>query len=309
LGVGDARYDAPLRTLKEAADPAGALLALADEDVVSALAASAREADPYLANVLATEAHNRLLRLRAITGAMEEGVVVTATDGRVVYVNRATERMFQLDAAAIANPGSWPAMHGGREGFERYQRLLEEQVRLQGTARVETEMQRPDGERLWTEQVVTPLKNVTGEEVGWVLVIRDVTEPRRLQEGLQHANDLLEAVFSAMLPVSILVDADLRVLRVNAAFEDLLALSEDEVVGRPLASVVPLSPENEVALRGALATGRGFESRGEPDPAGQRIWDWMAEPLRDARGDVMGLMVVAMDVTDRPGVHRGYDGD
>lgn len=304
--MGDARFDAPLRALQESTDPAGALHDLPDEDVISALAASARKGDPYLANVLATEAHNRVLRMRAITDSMSEGVMVATADGRMVYVNPAAERMFGLDLAAFRSEGAEARLHVSPEAHAQYQRVLTEQMRAQGVARIEHEMRRADGTRFWTEQSLTVLRNAAGEESGWVLLVRDVTEPHRLQEDLRRALDMHEAMLSSTPAVILIVDRDFRIVRANRAFTAVTGLPEDAVVGRPLADAVPIPADNEAAMRDALETGLVFEATDEPDAAGERLWDWSAVPLRRGEGNAWGLLIVAVDATERRDAQRRF---
>jgi PAS domain S-box-containing protein len=304
--MGDVRYDAPLRAVKDASDRIQALHALADEEVIAALAASARSGDPYLSNVLATEAHNRVLRMRAITDSMSEGVVAATADGRIVYVNPAAERIFGVDRAAFFEGRAEALLHVSPESLRRYRQILTEQYRARGAARIEFEMRRADGTRFWTEQTLTALRNAAGDEAGWVLVIHDVTEPRALRERLSRANALHEAVFTSVPVIAIVVDRDLRVVRANPAFTLHRGIPEEAVLGMPLTEVLRVYPENEVAIRAALATGRTFESVGEPDPAGQRLWDWSAVPLRDPDGQVGGLLITALDTTDRHNAQKGF---
>jgi hypothetical protein len=63
--MGDRRFSESLVRLREASDRSAAITRLSYEDLVLALAASSREREPYLANVLATELLNRSRRGRA----------------------------------------------------------------------------------------------------------------------------------------------------------------------------------------------------------------------------------------------------
>lgn len=63
--MGDVRFTPHDERVANAADAAEALRRMADEEVVMALAAASRRGDPLLANVLATEAQNRMRRTRA----------------------------------------------------------------------------------------------------------------------------------------------------------------------------------------------------------------------------------------------------
>ena len=71
--MGDARFEEPYERLADASDRASALRRLSHAEVIQALAAASRAQDPYLANVLATEALNRYRRLAALFAAIALG--------------------------------------------------------------------------------------------------------------------------------------------------------------------------------------------------------------------------------------------
>lgn len=99
--MGDARFSHPLRQVRAAEDRAAAIRELADHDVVQALAGASREQDPYLANVLATEALNRLSRKSAIVESAAQGLLTLDLSGRVLYANPAAQALANAKADAL----------------------------------------------------------------------------------------------------------------------------------------------------------------------------------------------------------------
>lgn len=94
--MGDVRFLVPYETIRGASDRAGAIQALSDEEVVAALAVCSGVDEPLLANVLATEAMNRLRRASAVVDGMSEAVLATDAEGRVRFANPALERMLGM---------------------------------------------------------------------------------------------------------------------------------------------------------------------------------------------------------------------
>ncbi|HWG90736.1 MAG TPA: hypothetical protein VNZ52_07825 [Candidatus Thermoplasmatota archaeon] len=72
--MGDRRFEAPYDRLADADNAVETLRGFRHEEVIEALAAASRKDDPLLANVLATEALNRIARARVIGGAFALGV-------------------------------------------------------------------------------------------------------------------------------------------------------------------------------------------------------------------------------------------
>lgn len=90
--LGDSRFEPHYAAIR---DRTRDIREFSDTDLVFALAAASRERDPLLANIIATESHNRIRRLGAITHHMAEAVLGMDQEGRVFFVNPAAERMLQ----------------------------------------------------------------------------------------------------------------------------------------------------------------------------------------------------------------------
>ncbi|HEY0778727.1 MAG TPA: PAS domain-containing protein, partial [Gemmatirosa sp.] len=117
--------------------------------------------------------------------------------------------------------------------------------------------------------------------------------------------DALEATYQSA-PVGLCVlDADLRFVRINARLAEINGRPVEAHRGRTIAEVVPgVAAAAEPMLRRVLATGEpviGLELSGETPaaPGVHRTWVESWYPLRDAAGGVVGVNIVADDVTDR----------
>ncbi|MFE5935456.1 PAS domain-containing protein [Streptomyces sp. NPDC056470] len=117
---------------------------------------------------------------------------------------------------------------------------------------------------------------------------------------------VLDAVFTQS-PVGLhVLDADLRVLRINSAAAGMRGTSERDIVGRPFSEVYSRfgSGETEDALREVLASGVPlFERRvaGYPlvDPAREHVFSVSVFRLEDDLGRPLGLVASSVDVTAR----------
>ena len=104
--MGDVRYDEAYERVADAADRGVAVRSLSHAEVIQALAAASRAHDPYLANVLATEALNRYRRLAAVFAAVAlgTGFVIGARTVLLVFFavdHHAWDDYLQLTAATV----------------------------------------------------------------------------------------------------------------------------------------------------------------------------------------------------------------
>lgn len=104
--MGDRRFAAAYLRLRDSPEPAATIHVMSDEDVVQALAHASREHEPYLANVLATEALNRLAQRHRWLRLVETfyhvhdqlGIGLIIVDGgKTFYANDAFRRLVGRD--------------------------------------------------------------------------------------------------------------------------------------------------------------------------------------------------------------------
>ncbi len=117
---------------------------------------------------------------------------------------------------------------------------------------------------------------------------------------------MLEALFTRS-PVGLhLLDPQLRVVRLNTAAPALRGASTKEMTGRPVRDVYRMVEDNdlETLLRRVLETGETLwrqlvRARTKDEPPEERCFEATAIRLEGRRGEVLGLAITAVDVTER----------
>lgn len=108
--MGDARYDPVYLRVAHAYDRAAILREMTDVEVVRALAAASRARDPLLANVLATEAENRMRRAGIAAARAPECILTLDADGRLTYANDAALRLLGCRRDELVGSVIWQAI-------------------------------------------------------------------------------------------------------------------------------------------------------------------------------------------------------
>lgn len=247
--MGDARFIPHYERVANAADAAEALRRMQDEEVVMALAAASRHGDPLLANVLATEAQNRMRRSRAALEHLGEGVVSVDREERVTFVNPAAARMLGCAPRDLVG-ASLHARHGS-VGLHPDGRCCVVRAMQSGlSVHCETETLRHETRgHFAVAYTAAPLVR-EGEVEGAVLVFADATERKRAERALRESEarwrSLSEASFEA-----ILVHDRGRILDANRACADLLGVRREDLLGRDALDFV--LPEYWPLARHAMA--------------------------------------------------------
>jgi PAS domain S-box-containing protein len=127
---------------------------------------------------------------------------------------------------------------------------------------------------------------------------------RTAAEARRHADELEATYRSAPVGMCVL-DAELRFVRINDRLAEMNGPAAADHVGRTVREVLPaLADDAEPLLRRVIDTGEplvGVEITGETPaaPGDTRTWIESWYPLRDGAGAVVGINVVAEDVTER----------
>jgi PAS domain S-box-containing protein len=126
---------------------------------------------------------------------------------------------------------------------------------------------------------------------------RSESSARRHSEGIGPIYD------SAHIGLCVL-DRDLRFVHINAHLAQINGIAADEHIGRTVREVLPaLADALEPGLRRVIDTGEAahdVEVSGETSaqPGVRRIFTESWLPLRDASGEIVGINIVAKEITD-----------
>lgn len=240
--MGDVRFEPAYAAVAQAADRAKAIRSLDDDGVIDALAAASRSQDPLLANVLATEAANRMHRLSAAIDHMAEGFASLDCDGTVRRLNPAGERLLGV-RREDALGRSFHALVDHRDGSG--QLVPHEECRLLSVTEhgrpVEAEGEyfvRRDSSRLCVAYTSAPIRS-RDEIDGIVVVFRDCEARRAHEDTLQEARRLYRSLFEH-LPIPVVsLDARGTVLDANRAAETHTGRSAAEARGHRFDAFLP----------------------------------------------------------------------
>src|SRR6478735_4090442 len=129
-------------------------------------------------------------------------------------------------------------------------------------------------------------------------------EQYRLTRELAKERKLLVELINSSPDGICVKDLDLRFIRVNEVYADMLGRGPADLVGKRLSELPPVSTdalETEVAEHALLTQGSAVLDQVKPahSPTGSRWYSAAKAPLRDLSGEVSGLVEIKRDVTDR----------
>lgn len=143
-----------------------------------------------------------------------------------------------------------------------------------------------------------PLRNETGTITGALGVALDITESTRAREALQHSETYLRLVIGQVPGAIWSTDRNLRFTSFHANEREDLALKPHHVPGMTLAEFFASDAERQESLAAHQRACAGETVAYESTVYDRQYFTYL-EPLRNAAGDIVGVLGIAVDITLR----------
>ena len=227
---------------------------------------------------------------------MHEGMVVLDAQDRITDMNPAAERLLEILAAqAIGRPIA--------EVLRAWPQVLDH---FGGTLETVDEIVIGSGETLrWYEVRISPLKDRRQRVAGRVVTVRNITERKQTEERLLQERNLLRTVIDNVPDQIFVRDLANRFLMSNLSDAHTMGVEDPEdLVGKTDYDFY--SPEQAAHFQAdnlaVIQSGQPLVNREEQagEMNGHPRWVLTTKvPLRDRQGDIIGLVGIARDVTER----------
>jgi len=164
---------------------------------------------------------------------------------------------------------------------------------------------RKDGSRFWAHVVIDPIREPSGELLGFAKITRDITERKAAEQSLQHSQEELRLLVQSVIDYAIYrLDPTGRVASWNAGAQRIKGYLPEEIIGQHFSRFYTeedrAAGEPARALATAEREGRyekeGFRIRKD----GTRFWAHVViDPIRDPDGRLRGFAKITRDITER----------
>ncbi len=261
-----------------------------------------------MCRALRRHAADRLGLLESAVVHARDAVVVleaepTRGPGRsVLYVNEAFTRMTGYTAGEVVGR-SLHFLRGPKSCPTTLARIKDALAR---TAPLQVELLNycKDGSELWVELSLVPVRDEAGRCRHWVMIQRDASDRKRVEEALRQNEELLRGMFeNAAAGVSV-VDGRGRLVSANPAFAAMLGRPVEDLLGRaPREFTHPDDWAAQSPLWGEVIDGKrdGYQLRKRYlRPDGSTVWaELSVAVVRGPGGEYVRAIGVTVDMTDR----------
>lgn len=237
-------------------------------------------------------------RFRAIADAAPVMFWAADANGRCTFVNRNWQEFTGRSLTDDLLDGWVESIHP--DDREAYLALRSAAIGREEDFVGECRVRRMDGEYRWTRQYSVALRDEQGHIVSYSGYVIDITNQRTVEAALNESTQRLEAIINAAPFVIVTANLDGTVESWNAAAEQLLGWTADEIVGTPN---LDLFLEDE-SLEAIARIDHGYffsDIELKCRHRNGRAVDMLASvvPLVEPSGEVLRVLAVGQDITIR----------
>lgn len=258
---------------------------------------------------LERELREREAQLRAALAIARMGTFQLDVQSGAVEASDATRALFEVPAGVESTVAMFlRRVHA--DDRSRVREAMDRSIHTGEAHEIEYRIVDRHGEERWllSRADVLPAPHGGGARLLGALV--DISDRKRSEALLAERFAELEDIY-AHAPVGLcVVDRDFRFVRVNRRLAEINGVSVIDHLGRKVREIVPdLADETERMLTRLFETGQpmlDLEISGETpaQPAVERVWRENWHPIRNERGEVVGVNVVALEVTSEVAAER-----
>ncbi|HUD88259.1 MAG TPA: PAS domain S-box protein [Xanthobacteraceae bacterium] len=229
-------------------------------------------------------------------------VYITNAAGLITYYNEAAAAMWghhpQLGRSEWC--GSWKLYWPDGRSLPHDQCPMALALREKRPIRgMEAVAERPDGIRVPFIPYPTPLYDTSGELIGAVNMLVDITDRKRAEQYAQRLASIVEFSDDAIVAK----DLDGVITNWNRGAERLFGYTAEETIGRPITILIPpdrLDEEHEIL--GRIRRGEHvdhYETIRRCKDGSLLDISLTISPLKNAEGKIIGASKIARDITER----------
>jgi len=245
-----------------------------------------------------------------------DAVMATDMDMRILLYNQRAKEFFGYGEEEVIGKSAWEMHLKEKVEPERLEQAIRT-VRETGVYEYDVHGEFPGGNDRWFHSVVTPLGNEKGEQLGYVLNSRDVTEHKKAEEALRESEERYrklydeskraEEIYRSLLHTSAdaiaIYDMEGNARYSNPSFTKIFGWTLDEIEGKR----IPFLPESEreatmAGIREVVEEGRpiqDFETKRYTKDGRVIDINISASRYDDHEGKPAGMLVVLRNTSER----------
>ena len=156
----------------------------------------------------------------------------------------------------------------------------------------------------WVQTDKIPIFGKNGIPVGLIGFAQDITERKQAEEALRHERDFAQGLVNTAQAIVLTLDTESRIIHFNPYMEEISGYHLEEVKGKDWFTTFLPERNREKTRELFLTAISDIQTRGNIDAiltkdGQERDIVWYDKTLKDSSGNVIGLLTIGQDITER----------
>ncbi|MFA5368279.1 MAG: PAS domain S-box protein, partial [Dehalococcoidia bacterium] len=245
-------------------------------------------------------------KLRAIFESIGDGVSIINMQGKVVEVNETALRTsgYSKEEFLSKNGLELIAEKDRARAYDEMYKAFE----VGYTRPIEFAIVRKDGTEYPGEAASMILRDNSGNPIGLVSILRDITERKQMEEKLRQSEEKIRQIFNSVGVGITVTDIEGKAVEVNDFGLQLCGYSKEEMIGRNGISIIAEKdrPRIIAAMIEAFQTGKSViqEFTALKNDGSEYEVEAIATVLSDGPEKPTGLIISITDISERKRIER-----
>ncbi|NUO08725.1 MAG: PAS domain S-box protein [Candidatus Brocadia sp.] len=264
-----------------------------------------------------------------LVSSTEHSIIAGDLDGNILAFNEGAKRMFGYEPEDLIKKSNIQILHIKEDVKSGKVKEMLKTALLTGRYKEEMQLVRKNGEAFTGYSILTLRQSTHGNPIGFVMITRDITEQKLLEQELHNYTERLEKIveerthklraseekyrrlFETSKDVVFFCDTECRFVDINQAGVDLFGYeSKNEILKLNLVHHLFFSPGEGKAIK-EMVCKNGFIKDYEVElkkKDGVRVPCLMTSNLRrDERNNIIGYEGIIIDLTERKKIEQEKD--
>ncbi len=237
-------------------------------------------------------------RQEVISGA-GAGIAVYDREFRYLVWNQFMEDLTGVPAAQVLSKQALDLFpHLRQHGVDR---LLERAFAGEIVSSADIPYRIPQtGKSGWGIGTYSPRRDAKGKIIGVVAMIHDITARKQVEEALQKSEQYARSIIDSSLDMIITVDDQRQIVEFNKAAQKTFGYTREEVLGKHISILYADPAEGQAVHQATFERGRNAQEVINKRKNGETFASFVsAAIMRDSQGELLGVVGVSRDVTER----------
>lgn len=172
-----------------------------------------------------------------LDSATEYAIVALDFHGKIMEFNKGAEKLFSWKKEEVIDRQNIGITITPEDIARNMQKEMSKRTRTEGVCELEMVRVRKDGNHFPAFTTVTAIKDPSAKTIGFVEIIRDITERKKLERELRETKEFLENIMESSVDGILTTDLKGVITYQNRAMEEMLDYPREDVLGTHIASL------------------------------------------------------------------------